>query len=464
MRSPCCSILVALVILPLPSSKAFAQTNSAGSGAAAPQASPREADPELAAIDEAEREGHMVDAEKLLKAAITSAEAHPGNGKRLSRLLSRLPQLEENLGHNAEALSAATKALETDKKIFGPESGRVANDLFVLSMFNRTSHKSDEAEKDLKQALAIGRVNPGPRSVTLLSALWNLGAFYSRPGHGSEAVPLMLEGLQLCGKGPHLDAISCDSFRLGLAQAYRSAGRPKAAEQVAADAVAADLSADTPWRKQVADMDNLARQYEDDKSYDLAETSRRQAAALIEKNARPQDAVVLLPDELDQLGKVLVAEGENTQAEEIFNRSFSITEAGAGAGRKDLAGSLSVSASFLENLYRSEGRTAEMEPLLERVLAVQEKILDPTDARTSMTLGELVWMKVKAGDYSGAAPLCEQLLKIQESNYGPDSLQSIVTMEDYSSILQHLGENEKADALAARAAALRKQAAGARSH
>jgi Tetratricopeptide repeat len=77
-------------------------------------------------------------------------------------------------------------------------------------------------------------------------------------------------------------------------------------------------------------------------------------------------------------------------------------------------------------------------------------------ARTLLALAE---MKDVEGKFTDAEPLCERALKIQEADYGRANPQLIRTLSLYTRVEQRLGNKDKASALAARAAALRKQLA-----
>jgi len=91
------------------------------------------------------------------------------------------------------------------------------------------------------------------------------------------------------------------------------------------------------------------------------------------------------------------------------------------------------------------------------VITDQEQVLDPNDAHLARTLVALAGLKFAEGDNTAAESLCDRALKIQESDYGTESLHLVRTLSLYAGIERRLGHNDRADALAARAAMLRKQ-------
>jgi hypothetical protein len=72
-------------------------------------------------------------------------------------------------------------------------------------------------------------------------------------------------------------------------------------------------------------------------------------------------------------------------------------------------------------------------------------------------LGELAELKMREGEYSDAEPLCDRALKIQETDYRLDNSQLRPAQDLYVVVQRHLHGIDKANALAARAAALRQK-------
>ena len=97
-----------------------------------------------------------------------------------------------------------------------------------------------------------------------------------------------------------------------------------------------------------------------------------------------------------------------------------------------------------------------MEPVYERALAMQEKVLGPDDkavADTSLLFAEAYIQEKK---YEEALPLYARAVKIQEKNFGP-SRQLAGTLGQYAGVLEQLGEKDEANAVRARADAMLKQ-------
>jgi tetratricopeptide (TPR) repeat protein len=74
----------------------------------------------------------------------------------------------------------------------------------------------------------------------------------------------------------------------------------------------------------------------------------------------------------------------------------------------------------LAELYRTEGRYSEAEPLYKRALTIGEKTLGPDDPDVATWLNNLALLYDHQGKYSEAEPLYRRALAIDEKALGPD--------------------------------------------
>jgi tetratricopeptide (TPR) repeat protein len=77
---------------------------------------------------------------------------------------------------------------------------------------------------------------------------------------------------------------------------------------------------------------------------------------------------------LDNLALLYWAQHRYQEAEPLLRRLLAIQEKSLGPDHPDVAESL----NHLAQVYRSQGRYAEAEPLLKRALAIQQKAPDST--------------------------------------------------------------------------------------
>jgi tetratricopeptide (TPR) repeat protein len=428
-----------------------------GPVANSPQHPSRQHDPEMEEISKAEQQGRLSDAQKLLTVAIQKAETTPGSERRLSILLNHLANLEFRQGWYDDAIAAAERALAIDKVLYGPESPAIArdlNNLAILRMASRNTNVDPEAKEEYEQALAIARQNEGSRPGVLLMVLNNLAQYNLRQKRAADAQLLINEALQVCQKEQGPKALQCESFRYLLAQSYRQQGHSNTAEGMSFDAVAADASSNRPWPGKLLNLEMLARQYEQDGSYDLEETIFRQALALAEANATPDEAGEV-SNVMNSLGDVLVKEGQNAAAEDLFRRSLDLAE--QAARRRTPPYPFWLNFNYLVDLYRKEGRLTEIEPIMLQGIAIQELVSASGSEPLADTLLTLARVYEEEGKYADAEPLCQRALKIQEAAYGPESPRLILVIETYSEVLRKVGETREANLLTTRAGKLRQE-------
>jgi len=319
-------------------------------------------DPTLRPILKAEKEGRLVDAEKLLQAAIQDAETQPAASPRLSMLLNHLARIDNRMGRYADAVALAKRFLDMDDRLYGAESPEVARDLNNLGMYYQAAGEEAAACQALERALAVARKNPGDG---WLHATGNLSAYYITHHRAADAKPLLTEAVEFCDAQPEPRAyVACTGLRTQLANIYRGEGHSGYGEEIVSRDAEQTVGVLQDPFAQVRALDALARQYEQDESYDLAETTYRQAIALIEKMPWFKDDPTATAPEFLNLGRLFEKEGLNVQAEDAYKRALDLEEASAGPGRPGHAESLHAFVVPLAALYRTQGRVSDLEPIL----------------------------------------------------------------------------------------------------
>jgi tetratricopeptide (TPR) repeat protein len=415
-------------------------------------------DPTLGPILKAEHEGRLVDAEKLLQAAIQDAETQSAASPRLRLLLNHLASIDGRMGRYADAIAVAKRILDVDDRLYGAESPNAVMDLSNLGMYYQMAGEEAAAGQALERALAVARKNPGEQ---LLHVVGNLSAYYSRHHRTADAKPLLTEAVEFCDAHhePRVFAL-CTNLRTQLADIYRREGHSGYGEEIVSRDAEQTVGVLQDSFAQVRALDALARQYEQDESYDLAETTYRQAIALIEKMPWYKDDPTATAPEFLHLGKMFEEEGLSAQAEDAYKRALDSEEAAAGPRLPARhAESLFVFVVPLAGLYRKEGRVSDLEPILQQVLALQERDLGPDRTEIADTLLELASVYQEEGKYPDGAPLYQRALEIQEKNLGPDNPRLLRALDGYAAVLQQLGNPDRAQAVTARASALRQKLA-----
>ncbi len=159
---------------------------------------------------------------------------------------------------------------------------------------------------------------------------------------------------------------------------------------------------------------------------------------------------------LDNLGVVLLLNGERAAAETLFRRSLATRESNLGDDDPRVAFSL----DYLGIVLQEAGDLAEAERYFRRALAIREQKLDPDHLDVSLSLnylGALLWER---GDYAAARPLYERSLSIREERLDPDHPLIAGVLNNLAILVYDMGDYERAGELYARALELRENALG----
>lgn len=107
--------------------------------------------------------------------------------------------------------------------------------------------------------------------------------------------------------------------------------------------------------------------------------------------------------------------------------------------------------NMLGELYRSQGRYNEAEPLFKRSLAMRERELGPDHTKVAESLNNLAVLYHNLRRYNDAEPLIKRSLIILENALGPDHPIVAQSLQNLASIYMTLGRFDDAIPLRLRA-------------
>jgi tetratricopeptide (TPR) repeat protein len=228
----------------------------------------------------------------------------------------------------------------------------------------------------------------------------------------------LAEGAKICQTQGELATNICPMV---LSSYYREAGETSQVEKILSDAAAqgpGDYHGHADYGRQLNALGQLAANYQQGRSYKLAEATYQKAITVAEAHI-PNP--LFTPGVYYQYGRLLELEGKDKRAEAAYKHAFDTFAHMQGQLRFDAIERLADTP--LVQFCQKTGRTSDAEAVLERALAGQEQVLDPNDAHLARTLMALAEIKGTGGKYAEAEPLCERALKILEADYGPDNPQ-----------------------------------------
>ena len=196
----------------------------------------------------------------------------------------------------------------------------------------------------------------------------------------------------------------------------------------------------------LADLDR-AQEYRNEQRPQDAERLYRSVIQELQ-GTRDPGAQFDLANALNSLGELLHGEGRDVEAEAALLRAESLEEQRAEKRRGP--GQNFMDFGPLVSFYADVGRLSDIEPILQRALAIQERVLGPDNLDVARTLGTLADTYGSEGKYDAAIPVYRRVLAIQEVKYGADDPRLVFTLRPLEEALEAVNEQEEAARVRAR--------------
>jgi tetratricopeptide (TPR) repeat protein len=159
---------------------------------------------------------------------------------------------------------------------------------------------------------------------------------------------------------------------------------------------------------------------------------------------------------LNNAGCYFYGRAAYASARPLLERALAIHEKVRGPEHTDTAMNLNNLASLL----KAQGEFAAARPLFERALTIREKVRGPEHTDTATNLNNLASLLQAQGKFAAARPLYERALAIREKAFGPEHPDTAESLHNFAYLLQDQGEFAAARPLYERALAIREKACG----
>jgi non-specific serine/threonine protein kinase/serine/threonine-protein kinase len=237
-----------------------------------------------------EARGSSITARELLDKAAATIDAQLADQPELNaELASIMGQVYENLGLYAPAEKLKQRALETRKRVLGPDHPDTLASMMQLADFSNTVGRYGESERRASEALEASRRVLGPEHATTLSCMTVLALSYWRQRRFDEAEKLFLAQLEVYRRTHGPDHLVTLGTEANLASIYNSQRRFDEAEKLwlpTIERLRRLLGEDNPTT--LSAMGNLAIVYEG--------TGRLREAEEIERKVVAAETRVLGPE------------------------------------------------------------------------------------------------------------------------------------------------------------------------
>ena len=145
----------------------------------------------------------------------------------------------------------------------------------------------------------------------------------------------------------------------------------------------------------------------------------------------------------------LINQGHPDRA--IIVAKSALAERTQGVNHVDVAARLYL----LANVYTTQAKYAEAEPLYQRALTIRKKSLGAEHLLVADVQNDLPHLFVRQGNYSLAEPLYQHALAVREKKHGPNHSYVGKSLEETAQVLRLAGRRTEATTLEKRAAAIR---------
>ncbi len=264
--------------------------------------------------------------------------------------------------------------------------------------------EAGEAEPHRRRAVELRSIHEGPRAASTLNARANLSTTYMEQGRYADAIATLNDTLGA------LDASAADGEEIDEALRVR----------LVSNLAVAHL--------QIGDLDRAAPL--------LAESLEAKRADLGDRDPSTLTSI-------NNLGGLYIALGRPADAEPLYRE--------AAEGRRAVLGEADprslTSASGLAWCLTDLGRYDEARELLESVYAIADARLDRAHPVRAQILNSLGNTATKAGRFEEAERWFRESVELRREQFGPDGLQTMMSIGNVGDVLLELERAEEARAL-----------------
>jgi CHAT domain-containing protein/lipopolysaccharide biosynthesis regulator YciM len=395
--------------------------------------------------------GSYQEAVTLASRALQTRERELGpNNPSNANTLHQLAFLKAAVGANDESRNLNLRAIAAREQALGPGHPDVADSLVQLGQIYTTIGEYEKSGQTLRRALNIYEHSLGakdPRTAMALNALGNL-YFMTEAMDKAAAMYRRTLSIRESALGP--ESAEASDALANLANVYALTGEYSKGINAYQRAVAIREKTSGPnhpkTAQQIANLGNLYRMIGD---YAQAEQLNRRALAIREKSLGPDNTLVAL--NLQNLALIYQCTGAYSMAESAQRRALAIYTDRYGLEHIDSARSLGslASLSYLIGDYK------KAEPLFLQALAIYERLLGPDNLSVGLMLENLADTYTASGDYAKAKPAYERALDMRKRLLGSDNPETARLLYLLGSLYAHTGEIQKSESLQLQALSIR---------
>jgi eukaryotic-like serine/threonine-protein kinase len=346
-------------------------------------------------------------------------------------------------GHSAQAEDSLRRTLQLQIEVLGPDHVHVLETKDTLVNILVSKGRFSEAETLGRQTVAVETRTLGPRNVLTLRTSRLLGSSLRRLSRFEEAETLLRQTASTQRAVLGADHPDTLQTQFTLANMFIEQGRHAEAEVIFRDVLAARRRILGDEHPVTADtMTTLAMDLAAEPSrYAEAEQLFRKALAIELQQVGPESRFTTRAEE--GLANLIDSDHRYAEAESLHREVLRVRLKTLGPDNSDTL----LAQSNLADVLNNEGHVEEAEQLYQNTLEQQMRVLDPDDVdlwNTKVNLAAVLLEEHRATD---AEPLARGAYETFGRLLAPDHRFSLYALFAYARALAMQGRNDEANAL-----------------
>jgi eukaryotic-like serine/threonine-protein kinase len=380
-----------------------------------------------------EARGNTITAREILDSGEKEIDDGLKNEPELqARMMYTMAETYEGLGLESRAQPLLERALESQRRVLGPEHPDTLRSMGTLARVVGDEGHYAEAEKLQRETLEIRRRVLGPEHPDTLASMNLLAGILVYNRHEEEAEKLLRETLEIRRRvlGPeHRDTLASMSL---LAYALEGEGRCTESEKLFRETIDSQRHVLGPEHPDtLLSISNLVATLEQENHFGEAERLSREALQIQRRVLGPEHPDTLYS--MANLACALMEKGSYAEAENLQRDALEAQRRVVGPEHSDTIDSMQSLAKILI----AETRYRDAEDLSRETLAINSRLHRPENAESlesAIGLGETL---IYEGRYAEAEGVIHETLDIGRRVLGPQNPVTLTALEDEALVLSH---------------------------
>ena len=353
----------------------------------------------------------------LVDRGVRDAQSLDGEPAVQAELYETLGSIYQKLGKLDRADSLLRSALDRRRTLFGSDHPEVAKSLVALGRLRLDQAEYQEAERLVREGLAMSQRHRRPGDPAIASATVALGQVLEESGKYDEGINVLEQAVRLRGMAPAQPTTELAASMRELANTHYYAGHLAVADSLDRLVLALTRKLNGERHPLVAeDLINLGAVQQEWGHYQEAERYYREALDITQAFYGPSHYKTAAG--LTVLGRALIFQKGYDDAMPLFQRALVIRERVFGKVHPQVASTLNEMAG----IALARDKFGEAEALSSRVLAIYRTVYGSKHQFVATGVSNLASVYMAQRRYARAEPLFREAIDIYSETQGAEHL------------------------------------------